>query len=56
MVKYLPEFEFFYYFLENRNFISKIRRSKVTDYAALSPSWVSLIYQVAKFNLHNFNV
>ena len=35
MVKCLPEFEYFHYILENRNFISKIRRSKVTDYAAL---------------------
>ena len=37
MVKCLPEFEYFYCILENkRNFISKIRRSKVTDYAVLS--------------------
>ena len=36
MVKYLPEFEDFTVFLKNRKFISKIRRSKVTDYAALS--------------------
>ena len=36
MVKWLPEFEYFTVFLKNRNFISKIRRSKVTDYAALS--------------------
>ena len=35
MVKCLPEFEYFTVFLKNRNFISKIRRSKVTDYAAL---------------------
>ena len=34
MVKCLPEFEYFTVFLKNRNFISKIRRSKVTDYAA----------------------
>ena len=27
---------FFMVFLKNRNFISKIKRSKVTDYAALS--------------------
>ena len=33
MVKCLPEFE---YFLKNKNIIFKIRRSKVTDYAALS--------------------
>ena len=36
MVKCLPEFEYFTVFLKNRNFISKIRRSKVTDYAALN--------------------
>ena len=36
MVKCLPEFEYFTVFLKNRNFISKIRRSKVTDYAALA--------------------
>ena len=35
MVKCLPEFEYFTVFLKNRNFISKIRISKVTDYAAL---------------------
>ena len=35
MVKCLPEFEYFTVFLKNRNVISKIRRSKVTDYAAL---------------------
>ena len=36
MVKCLPEFEYFTVFLKNRNFISKIKRSKVTDYAALN--------------------
>ena len=37
MVKCLPEFElFFTVFLKNKNIIFKIRRSKVTDYAALS--------------------
>ena len=36
MVKYLPEFEYFTVFLKNRNYISKIRISKVTDYAALT--------------------
>ena len=35
MVKCLPEFEYFTVILKNINFISKIRRSKVTDYAAL---------------------
>ena len=44
MVKCLPEFEYFTVFLKNRNFISKIRRSKVTDYAALS----DLITQVGR--------
>ena len=39
MVKCLPEFEYFTVFLKNRNFISKIRRSKVTDYAALTKSF-----------------
>ena len=36
MVKCLPKFEYFTVFMKNRNFISKIRRSKVTDYAALN--------------------
>ena len=35
MVKFLPKLEYFTMFLKNRNIISKIRRSKVTDYAAL---------------------
>ena len=35
MVKCLPEFEYFIVFLKNENIIFKIRRSKVTDYAAL---------------------
>ena len=35
MVKCLPEFEYFIVFLKNRNFISKIRMSKVMDYTAL---------------------
>ena len=37
MVKCLPEFENFTVFLKNRNFIFKIRISKVTDYTALKP-------------------
>ena len=37
MVKCLPEFEYFNVFLKNKN-IFKIRRSKVTDYAALNTS------------------
>ena len=36
MVKCLPEFEYLTVFLKNRNINSKIRRSKITDYAALS--------------------
>ena len=36
MVKCLPEFEYFTVYLKNRNIISNIRRSNVTDYAALS--------------------
>ena len=40
MVKCLPDFEYFTVFLKNRNFISKIKRSYVTDYAALSFSAV----------------
>ena len=35
MVKCLPEFEYLYCFLEKEKNISKIRRPKVTDYAAL---------------------
>ena len=35
MVKCLPELEFFTVFLKNKNIIFKIRRSNVTDYAAL---------------------
>ena len=38
MVKCLPEFEYFTVFLKNKNIIFKIRRSKVTDYAALNKS------------------
>ena len=36
MVKCLPEFSYFTVFLKNKNIIFKIRRSKVTDYAALN--------------------
>ena len=37
MVKCLPEFEYFLtVFLKNKNFISKIKRSKDTDYSALN--------------------
>ena len=44
MVKCLPEFEYFTAFLKNKNFIYKIRRSKVTDYAALTEYTRSSIY------------
>ena len=41
-VKCLPYFEYFYCILvKNRKFISKINRSKVTDYAALISSCMS---------------
>ena len=36
MVKCLPELEYFTVFLKNNNIIFKIRRVKVTDYAALN--------------------
>ena len=36
MVNFYLNFGIFTVFLKNRNFISKIRRSKVTDYAALT--------------------
>ena len=42
MVKCLPEFEYFTVFLKNKNIIFKIRRSKVTEYAALSSYNVTL--------------
>ena len=35
MVKCLPEIEYFTVFLKIRNIISKIRESKVIDYAAI---------------------
>ena len=48
MVKCLTEFDYFFtVFLKNRNLISKIRISNVTDYAALT--------QIYFINLlHNF--
>ena len=47
MVKCLPVFEYFTVFLKNKNFISKIRWSKVTDYAALK-------IRIIDTNHHNF--
>ena len=51
MVKCLPEFEFFAVFLKNRNFISKIKRSKVTDYAALNNGNSGLMSHSTLFQL-----
>ena len=47
-VKCLPEFEDFTVFLKNRNFISKIKRSKVTDYAALVSNFVSSKHHISR--------
>ena len=48
MVRCLPEFEYFFFtvLLKNRNFISKIRISKVTDYAALTYRLLSIQLQL----------
>ena len=46
MVNCLPEFEYFTVFLKNRNFISKLKRSKITDYAALK--YNSLMFHTFK--------
>ena len=49
MVKCLPEFENFYRdFLKIETFFSKIRRSKVTDYTALTKSHVMCEHQSRK--------
>ena len=42
MVKCLPEFGYFYCVFEKSNFFFKIRRSKVTDYAALNISLINI--------------
>ena len=47
MVKSLREFEYFTVFLKNRNFTSKIKRSKLTDYAALSLETLNDVWSVA---------
>ena len=47
MVKCLPEFEYFTVFLKNKNIIFKIRRSKVTDYAALNIHCLFVCFQLA---------
>ena len=53
MVKCLPVFEYFTVFLKNKNIISKIRRSKFTDYATLTLCSVlfDLIFYVPSNNL-----
>ena len=48
MVKCLPEFEYFYWVLKNRNIISKIRGSKITDYAAL----ILVVWFTKIFDMH----
>ena len=55
MVKSLREFEYFTVFLKNRNFTSKIKRSKVTDYAALSFSKYFLS-NTFSLNIDNWSV
>ena len=40
LVKYIPEFYFFAVFLKNRKIIPKIKTSIVTDYAALTKTYV----------------
>ena len=54
MVKCLPEFEYFTVFLKKRNFISKIRRSKVTYYAALKKIELFIIFRPSTFTIHYF--
>ena len=44
-VKCIPDFQYFTVFLKNRNIISKMKRSKVTDYAALT-SFISFKRQL----------
>ena len=51
MVKCLPEFEYFTVFLKNKHIIFKIRRSKVTDYAALR----ELVY-ICNCKILNYNI
>ena len=53
---YYLNFSFFTVFLKNRNIISKIKRSKVTDYAALTKVLVSKfvnIFLSINFNINN---
>ena len=52
MVKCLPEFEYFTVFLKKTNIIFKIRRSKVTDYAALKGTATLMMTMVYMKDLH----
>ena len=54
LVKCIPEFYFFTVFMENRNIISKIKRSKVTDYAALMIGDVHLLFIAHFMNIFSF--
>ena len=54
MVKCLPEFEYFTVFLKNRNLISKIRISKVTDYAALKSKYFLSRLSNGQLNINDF--
>ena len=49
MVKCLPDLSIFAVFLKNKNIIFKIRRSKVTDYAALKERICSQGEQILSF-------
>ena len=44
MVKWISEFEYLYCVLENKIIIFKVRRSKVTDYAALTDHSCKILY------------
>ena len=45
IVKKLPKFEYFTVILKNRNIISKIRRSKDTDCAALNDNLIQALFE-----------
>ena len=47
LVKCIPEFQFFTVFLKKRNISFKIKRSKVTDYAALKDGLQDLAADLA---------
>ena len=47
MVKCIPEYIYFFtVFLKNRNISSEIKRSKVTDYAALKDSEYGSVHEI----------